>query len=374
LYSNKADRTMHRPFSLIIAMMMGWAAASSSATSDDSQTTGTTPLVSKLADQQFRRALSFYLGTAGKIDLQLAEEHFVMAMDAGDPRATFWLARLVLMERIESNVLINHYETHPKSLIELILPELEKLAISGDSAAQYCLLAAPLIADLSPLVTGSELLDQLRLIAEKGELSAMQNLANAYASRLTYAKTDETHEMHFRTAKMWATRAAEEGDAWSMYTLGLLFHDHSTTESDKQHGLYWLRKSAARDHCDAQEKLGLILLDRGEGLDSAAREGFDWIHRAAAQGSRSAKMTRADCLATAHGTPQDMPAAFAQWLKVANLGDPRAMRYAGLCYLFGEGVDEDTQQARYWLQQAANAGDENAAFFLDDLTTILGRN
>jgi TPR repeat protein len=69
-----------------------------------------------------------------------------------------------------------------------------------------------------------------------------------------------------------------------------------------------------------------------------------------------------------------MPAAFAQWLKVANLGDPRAMRYAGLCYLFGEGVDEDTQQARYWLQQAANAGDENAAFFLDDLTTILGRN
>jgi TPR repeat protein len=56
------------------------------------------------------------------------------------------------------------------------------------------------------------------------------------------------------------------------------------------------------------------------------------------------------------GVAQDNRAAFASFLKSAELGHAPAQYKAGVAYAYGEGVDKDADQALYWYKKAAAQG------------------
>ncbi len=56
------------------------------------------------------------------------------------------------------------------------------------------------------------------------------------------------------------------------------------------------------------------------------------------------------------GCPQNYAAAFADFNRGADLGDPLCMYMMGLCYRNGFGAVQDIGQADFWLNKAAELG------------------
>lgn len=52
----------------------------------------------------------------------------------------------------------------------------------------------------------------------------------------------------------------------------------------------------------------------------------------------------------------DYPAAYAEWLKLAETGHAQACHNLAILYLNGQGVEENFMQAQYWCLQSAQAG------------------
>ncbi len=62
-------------------------------------------------------------------------------------------------------------------------------------------------------------------------------------------------------------------------------------------------------------------------------------------------------------SPEDItPEKFAEWQKMAEAGNPKAMYNVGQCYRRGDGVDKDYKQAFDWFEKAAKKGDADAMF------------
>lgn len=62
--------------------------------------------------------------------------------------------------------------------------------------------------------------------------------------------------------------------------------------------------------------------------------------------------------------PPDWYAGFLLWLKMAEAGIPKAQYNVGRCYNRGEGIDQDSNLAKYWYLKAAEQNDPRAMFNL----------
>ena len=57
--------------------------------------------------------------------------------------------------------------------------------------------------------------------------------------------------------------------------------------------------------------------------------------------------------------------------KAAEQGNADAQHDLGVCYIKGEGVEEDFEQAKFWLEKAAAQGHSDAQELLSELNEIL---
>src|SRR6185503_3714290 len=57
-------------------------------------------------------------------------------------------------------------------------------------------------------------------------------------------------------ALMWYRKAAEQGDAWAQYNLGLMYYFGQSIPQDYQEALKWYRQVAERGFARAQYNLG----------------------------------------------------------------------------------------------------------------------
>ena len=55
------------------------------------------------------------------------------------------------------------------------------------------------------------------------------------------------------------------------------------------------------------------------------------------------------------------------FIKAAKMGLAEAQSILGACYLYGEGVDKNVDEAIKWLRQAARGGDKEAKLLLNNL-------
>jgi TPR repeat protein len=126
---------------------------------------------------------------------------------------------------------------------------------------------------------------------------------------------------------------AVEGDADAAYSLGLQYYCGDTNDGvaiDYGEAFKWFRKSAARNHADAQWFLGGCYA-AGKGITKDEVEAVKWYRKSAEQGNRD------------------------------------ALYDLGFCYQYGEGVQKDEVEAYKWYSIAVAQGAGRAS---ENLTNI----
>lgn len=72
------------------------------------------------------------------------------------------------------------------------------------------------------------------------------------------------------------------------------------------------------------------------------------------------------------GQSVDLQVAYSLFLDAANTGDAESARYLGMMFMQGKGVNQDSSQALYWFDLAAQRGDKIAKSNLEKLKGVLG--
>lgn len=119
-------------------------------------------------------------------------------------------------------------------------------------------------------------------LADKGNTSAMINLANLYEQGQGVAR-DLPEAIH------WLERAAELGDSRAQFELGLAHEKGIGVERDPRAAAEWFRKAAEQGDNTAQFNLAVMLATAyGGGLSESTleqrTEAVTWLKKAAAGG------------------------------------------------------------------------------------------
>jgi TPR repeat protein len=102
------------------------------------------------------------------------------------------------------------------------------------------------------------------------------------------------------------------------------------------------------------------MLDLGEGVTADPREAFQWISRAADQGSPRALVSLGVLYATGRGVAQDFARSMFHYRAAARLGQAHGFYGVGVLYAHGQGVETDPQESLAWMLCAATLGDGDA--------------
>lgn len=121
--------------------------------------------------------------------------------------------------------------------------------------------------------------------------------------------------------------AAKRGDADAQYRLASLLIQ---SEENAEHGIEWLRKSAAAGHANARYTLALFTL-KGRHMDPQPARAYNLLETIAEKGHPPARMLLAVLTAAGVGGREgDWDAAIDLTLRTAEKGDPGALRDLGL--------------------------------------------
>ena len=168
-------------------------------------------------------------------------------------------------------------------------------------------------------------------------------------------------------------QAAETGDAYAQYNLGLCYHKGEGVEKNLREAKKWYRKAADQGYVYAQYCLA-ELRHRGEDGEKDVSEAMRWYHAAAEQGYEPAKealrnlenekeLSQADDLVSKGKTfldNQEYHDAVECFRIAAQMRNAQAMYYLGLCYEKGLGVEQDAAEAEKWIRKAAEQGHADA--------------
>ena len=96
-----------------------------------------------------------------------------------------------------------------------------------------------------------------------------------------------------------------------------------------------------------------------------------WYTKAAEQGDAAAQFNLGICYDFGEGVEQDMQKAVEWYTKAAEQGNAKAQFNLGGCYKDGEGVEQDKQKAVEWYTKAAEQGYESAKDMVKKLKAYL---
>lgn len=130
---------------------------------------------------------------------------------------------------------------------------------------------------------------------------------------------------------------------------------------NKKTGIKWLRLAADSGDSDAQFYLGLCYV-MGYGVEEDEDKAIKWLRRAAGSGNVKMQLFFGMRLVADHKKEATL------WLtKAADAGDTMAQYLLAMCYMEGEGVEEDEDKGMVLLYKAAESGSASAAFTLKQI-------
>lgn len=131
-----------------------------------------------------------------------------------------------------------------------------------------------------------------------------------------------------------------------------------------------LRAFALKGNADAMLELGERLI-QGQGVDTNAVEGLQWIQKAADAGKANAWCDLGMAYSNGFGVKTDMARAMELYHKGAEKGDACCQASLGMFYQAGEripgGVKADPAEAAKWYRLAAEQNHQEAIFHLAQL-------
>ena len=191
--------------------------------------------------------------------------------------------------------------------------------------------------------------DEMVRAAEQGDAQTQISLGVMYATGRGVQRDDAE-------AVRWFRRAAEQGNAKAQNNVGVMLLWGGNVPFFSSEITEWFQLAAEQGHVVAQANLGVIYSRRGL-LEAAAR----WYRLAAEQGDAHAQCA----LGVMCEKYEDDDAEAARWYRLAaEQGDAHAQISLGVMCEGGYGVQPDDIEAVRWYRLAAEQGDERGSLTL----------
>lgn len=144
---------------------------------------------------------------------------------------------------------------------------------------------------------------------------------------------------------------AKEGSHIAQLNVGYAYDVGEGVAQNKVEAFKWYLLAAEQGNVDAQGNVA-ICYTLGEGVTQNNAEAFKWYMAAAQRGHCPSQHTLG-----VHYDNIGNSAEAASWYKcAAERGYPQSQYNLGISYLNGEGVNKSTQEAKYWINKAAQQG------------------
>jgi len=187
-------------------------------------------------------------------------------------------------------------------------------------------------------------------------LKTAANLGNSGAQyMLAMAQRDgDIVERNDSESIKWLVQSADAGYAQAQYELGVCYDFGDFVELNALKASQYYRKAADQGVTGAMVNLA-CLLEGDRGIDTNYEEMLYWYRRAAENGHSLGQSNYGRCLYYGIGTEKKWPEAV-RWLAAAvetNDTNDGALYLLGICYYFGDGVNQDRKKAVELYRQAA---------------------
>lgn len=154
--------------------------------------------------------------------------------------------------------------------------------------------------------------------------------------------------------KQWSqlNDKANDGDAEAQFELADCFFNGKEIARNYLKAIEWYTRAAELGHLESQKKLYDCYIN-GKGVDKDANEAVKWLTMAADAGDALSQSDLANKYANGIDVEKNLEKAYIYyklsaeqgcWISIANLG--------GWCYLWGNGVEKNYEQAIFWLERA----------------------
>ena len=118
-------------------------------------------------------------------------------------------------------------------------------------------------------------------------------------------------------AAKWLRKAADQGDVWSEYNLGLQYFDGEGVSQDYAMAAKLYEKAADQGNAMAQYSLG-VMYTQGLGVDQNYATAATWYRKSADRGLANAQYNLATQYAQGEGVPRNPVQAY-KWLSLVVL-------------------------------------------------------
>ncbi len=146
---------------------------------------------------------------------------------------------------------------------------------------------------------------------------------------------------------------AEQGNPEAERGLGVLYENGAGVPKDGGQAVAWFRKAAAQGNADATLRLGEIYVNGSNGIARDTGQGLELMAKAFDEGADSAAEAIGELYRLGlFGVPKDVGRAADWFRKGAERGEPLAEGRLSTALEFGQGVPQDTTQARIWYEKA----------------------
>ncbi len=211
-----------------------------------------------------------------------------------------------------------------------------------------------------------------RQAATKGHTEAMWNLGFCYMAGYGVDQDQDT-------GYTWILKAANKGFADAMTTVGICYKNGLAVEQDYTKAYEWFSKAIDAGDTYAEYMMG-ELFEMCDDMETAEK-----YYRVAAEHGESDAIERLTEIEASYSSgmqedtdfsigynyynglndhPVDYDKAVYYYNRGAADGDRSCMCELGVCYYFGNGVDQSYSTAKQWFEKSANAGSYIAMYNL----------
>jgi TPR repeat protein len=113
---------------------------------------------------------------------------------------------------------------------------------------------------------------------------------------------------NYKEALKWYTKAAEQGDVLSQFSLGWTYENGRGTSQNYQEAVKWYTKASLQGYVMAQFNLGLMHA-KGDGVPQSDEQAYIWASLATAQSDAPENAEKLRDLAAKKLTPEQLTAA-----------------------------------------------------------------
>jgi TPR repeat protein len=165
----------------------------------------------------------------------------------------------------------------------------------------------------------------------------------------------------------WWQRASDNGHVNATKALGSMYFSGRGVAQDYEKAMALYLKAAELGHPHAIKYVALGY-KRGLGLPQDDAKAAEWADKATALGGPDSAVVFLESYAAEETEVRTDEEIFAEFLKQAEKGNPRAFFYVGAAYLSGIGTPQNYQQAIDWMRRAA---EQNLSSGMSDLGLLL---